>query len=99
MQFKNEFDPTEPTRAELLISGRVQGVFYRQTMLRAAEQGGLAGSATNLPDGRVRVVFEGPSDAVMAAVDVARVGPPAAQVEHFQIEWTEPLGEQGFATS
>ena len=74
MQFENEFDPTEPTRAVLFVSGHVQGVFFRQTMLKAAEAGGLAGSAKNLPDGRVRVIFEGPSDAVMAAVEVARIG-------------------------
>jgi acylphosphatase len=98
MQFEHDLDPNEPARAELTVSGRVQGVFYRQTMARAAEQGGLSGSAVNLPGGDVRVVFEGPAAAVFAAIEIARTGPPAAVVKDVHIEWSEPSGEQGFRT-
>ncbi|MBI4897062.1 MAG: acylphosphatase [Actinobacteria bacterium] len=98
MQFEHDLDPSEPARAELIVSGRVQGVFYRQTIARAAEQGGLSGSAVNLPDGNVRVVFEGPAAAVFAAIEIARTGPPASVVADVRIEWSEPVGEQGFMT-
>ncbi len=98
MQFEHDLDPGEPARAELIVSGRVQGVFYRQTMARAAEKGGLSGSAVNLPDGDVRVVFEGPAAAVFAAIEIARAGPPAAVVEDIQIAWSEPSGERGFTS-
>jgi acylphosphatase len=55
-------------RAEALVSGMVQGVGYRWFVSRAAADRGLAGSATNLPDGRVEVVLEGPADDVRAVL-------------------------------
>ncbi|MBI5310717.1 MAG: acylphosphatase [Actinobacteria bacterium] len=93
-----EYDPGEDARAELVARGLVQGVFYRDTMRRAAETGGLAGSAVNLPDGSVRVIFEGPAVAVLAAIEVAREGSPRAQVDELDIAWSEPRGERGFTT-
>ena len=61
-------------RAVALVSGHVQGVGYRWFVRQQAGERGLAGSATNLPDGRVAVVLEGPADdvrAVLAALDGA----------------------------
>ena len=55
-------------RVVALVSGTVQGVGYRWFVSRAAAARGLAGSATNLPDGRVEVVLEGPADDVRAVV-------------------------------
>jgi acylphosphatase len=55
-------------RVVALISGSVQGVGYRWFVRGRAEAAGLAGSATNLPDGRVEVVLEGPADDVQAVV-------------------------------
>ena len=63
-------------RVVALVSGRVQGVGYRWFVRRLAREAGLAGSATNLPDGRVEVVLEGPEDAVRATV-AALEGPDA----------------------
>jgi len=63
-------------RVVAVVSGHVQGVGYRWFVRDLADRGGLAGSATNLPDGRVEVVLEGPEDDVSAAV-TALEGPRA----------------------
>ena len=63
-------------RAVALVSGSVQGVGYRWFVRGRAEAAGLAGSATNLPDGRVEVVLEGP-DAAVDAVLADLQGPRA----------------------
>jgi acylphosphatase len=55
-------------RVVALVDGQVQGVGYRWFVRQRAASQGLAGSATNLPDGRVEVVLEGPADAVRALV-------------------------------
>jgi acylphosphatase len=62
-------------RVVALVSGSVQGVGYRWFVRGLAQDAGLAGSATNLPDGRVEVVLEGPEDdvaAVLAALEGRR---------------------------
>ena len=59
----------------VLISGRVQGVFFRDSCRRLAEEHDVAGWVRNLPDGRVEAVFEGPPDDVRLLVDWARHGP------------------------
>ena len=84
-------------RAEIDAFGRVQGVFYRDTIRRAALDSGVTGSATNMADGSVSIVLEGPREQVAAVIDVARHGPPAAQVERLEINWEEPVGVTGFA--
>jgi acylphosphatase len=55
-------------RVRALVSGHVQGVGYRWFVRGLASDAGLAGSARNLPDGRVEVVLEGPDDAVAGAL-------------------------------
>ena len=64
------------TRAVAVVSGHVQGVGYRYFVHGLATAAGLVGSATNLADGRVEVVLEGPDDAVDAVV--AELGGPRA---------------------
>ena len=68
-------------RYRLLVSGRVQGVFFRDSCRRLAEQHGVAGWVRNLPDGRVEAVFEGSPDDVRLLVDWARHGPCQAVVD------------------
>ena len=68
------------------MSGRVQGVFYRQTLLRRARELSLCGWVANLRDGRVEAVVEGSEDAVESLVAWARIGPPAARVTDVQLE-------------
>jgi acylphosphatase len=67
---------TEPVRVVAVVSGLVQGVGYRWFVRGLATAAGLAGSASNLPDGRVEVVLEGPGDDVRAVL--AALSGPAA---------------------
>ena len=67
-------------RKRVLVSGLVQGVFYRDTCRRVAEQQGVAGWVRNLPDGRVEAIFEGAADGVDQLISWARHGPRDARV-------------------
>lgn len=67
-------------RKRVLVSGQVQGVFFRDTCRRVAGQQGVAGWVRNLPDGRVEAVFEGDADGVARLVSWARRGPSRATV-------------------
>lgn len=67
-------------RRRVLISGEVQGVFYRDTCRRVAGQQGVAGWVRNLPDGRVEAVFEGAAESVEHMVMWAHRGPSRARV-------------------
>ena len=69
-----------------LVSGRVQGVFYRASAAAEARRLGLAGWARNLPDGRVEVVAAGEADALAALSDWLWKGPPAAAVDGVRVE-------------
>jgi acylphosphatase len=84
---------TEPLRAELTITGRVQGVFYRASAQQEAQRLGLVGEAGNLPDGRVEVTAEGPREAVEELIAWCRRGPPAAQVASVDVKWSSARGE------
>ena len=72
-------------RVRALVEGRVQGVFFRDSMRQRAEQLGLTGIARNLSDGSVEVVFEGEEANVEAALDFLRLGPPLARVERVEV--------------
>jgi acylphosphatase len=87
----------EPTIARLaLISGRVQGVWFRDSLRRLAEPLGVAGWARNRSDGRVELWAEGPADAVGKLLDYAREGPPRAAVERVDVEPASPAGHHSF---
>lgn len=78
---------TEPVvRARVLVSGRVQGVWYRESCRQEAERLGLAGWVRNRSDGRVEIEAEGPRQAVDALVAWAREGPPRAVVVTLVVE-------------
>jgi acylphosphatase len=77
-------------RVRVLVTGRVQGVFYRTTCASRARQLGLAGSVRNLPDGRVEAVFEGRDEDVDVMVEWCRNGPDLARVDALEIV-PEPL--------
>jgi len=74
-------------RAEILVSGRVQGVLYRAFAREEARRLGLTGYCRNLRDGRVEVIAEGPRDDIGVLIERLRVGPPRAKVEDIRIEW------------
>jgi acylphosphatase len=84
-------------RKRLLISGRVQGVFFRDTCQRLAAQQGVYGWVRNLPDGRVEAVFEGPDDRVDRLVTWAYQGPRDARVTDVKVREEPPEGLSGFA--
>lgn len=80
-------------RVHVYVSGRVQGVFYRQNAKRVADSLGLKGWVRNLDDGRVEAIIEGPEEAVMKMVDWMRRGPALAHVERIQVSREIYTGE------
>jgi len=81
-----------------LISGKVQGVFFRASARERALDLGLSGRATNLPDGRVEVIAEGGADALDALQTWLRHGPPMARVDSVErTVWEGPVNP-GFVT-
>ncbi|WP_171053071.1 acylphosphatase [Streptomyces marianii] len=83
-------------RKRVVVSGVVQGVFYRDTCRRVAEEHGVSGWVRNLTDGRVEAVFEGGPDAVETLLRWARVGPPSADVRAVEVSDEESEGLVGF---
>ncbi|HEX5951236.1 MAG TPA: acylphosphatase [Actinomycetota bacterium] len=86
-------------RVRVVVTGRVQGVFFRATCAREARDLGLAGSVRNLPDGRVEAIFEGPEADVDRMVGWCRLGPEYARVDAVEITPEPPAGERGFAVT
>ena len=80
-----------------MIGGRVQGVFFRDSLRRLAEQHGVAGWAHNTAEGTVEAVFEGEPDAVARLLSFAELGPPQAHVDRVEVFEEEPEGLSGFS--
>ncbi|OJW47928.1 MAG: acylphosphatase [Thiobacillus sp. 65-1059] len=70
----------------LRIHGRVQGVWFRESMRREAERLHVAGWVRNAPDGSVEAVVQGSAAAVDALIQWARSGPPLARVERIELD-------------
>jgi acylphosphatase len=79
-------------RYRVFVSGRVQGVFFRDTCRQVAEEHGVGGWVRNLPDGRVEAVFEGTQDDVQKLVDWTRHGPRRAAVADIWVRQEQPEG-------
>ena len=75
----------------------MQGVFFRDTLRRLAEQHQVAGWARNTPEGTVETVLEGERDALDRVVDFARRGPQGALVERVEMTEEPPEGLRGFS--
>jgi len=86
----------DTVRRRLLVDGRVQGVFFRESCRREAERAGVAGWARNLDDGRVEVVVEGAPAAVEQVVAWCRRGPRQAVVTAVHVTEEAPEGVAGF---
>jgi len=86
-------DTKASTRVHLVISGRVQGVWYRASAQREAQGLGLSGWVRNRADGGVEMVAEGSKAALEALLEWCRNGPPMAYVEAVQVRWEDPLHE------
>jgi acylphosphatase len=83
-------------RYRVLVSGRVQGVYFRDTCQRKAHEHGVNGWVRNLPDGRVEAVFEGPADGVDHLIEWARHGPELAVVADVMVQAEQPAGLRTF---
>lgn len=83
-------------RVRVLVSGRVQGVFFRVECARRARDLGVVGYVRNLPDGRVEAAFEGSEKDVDDMVAWCRQGPEWASVEDVGVEEESPTEEQAF---
>jgi acylphosphatase len=83
-------------RVRVVVSGRVQGVFFRVGCAERARELGVAGWVRNTPDGDVEAVFEGSPDRVDAMVAWSRAGPPGARVTGVEVQELELVGDHGF---
>ena len=84
---------TRLVRARIIVSGIVQGVFFRATMQEVARSLGVTGWVRNLPDGRVEAVAEGDEEAVKKLIEWAWRGPRLARVENVEVKWEDYRGE------
>jgi acylphosphatase len=87
---------TTSIRARVIVTGRVQGVFFRDTCRDHARQEHVRGFVRNRADGTVEAEFEGNESAVERMIAWCHVGPPRASVDDVTVERIAPVGEPGF---
>jgi acylphosphatase len=80
-------------RAHVLISGIVQGVFFRHHTGKQAEKHGVYGWVRNLHDGRVEAIFEGEEENVAKVIEFCKRGPPGSEVMSVQVDYGKWTGE------
>ena len=83
----------QPTRAHLIVSGRVQGVCFRLETQKAAKTFGVLGWVRNKRDGTVETVAEGDEPDVTSLINWCRTGPPLSGVQEVVVTWQEYQGE------
>ena len=84
-------------RRRVVVHGQVQGVGFRYSVLRMAQQRDVSGWVSNRADGAVEAVFEGDPDAVERLVDFCRQGPRGAEVDRVDVSEEESEGLAGFS--
>ena len=75
----------EKQRTHILVSGKVQGVFFRQALKVIAKKNNVSGWVRNLPDKRVEAILEGDNNSVNSIIEWARVGPANSHVDNIEI--------------
>ena len=80
------------------VEGYVQGVGFRWFVQRIAGELALSGSATNLPDGSVEIVAEGPRLSCERLIETLRSRRPPGHVSQVAVSWNAPTGMRGFRT-
>lgn len=80
-------------RLTLLVSGKVQGVFFRVNTVQLAQKLGLVGFVQNLPNGQVKIVAEGPEEKLIKLNSWARGGSPSAQVNGLSPKFSKAVGQ------
>lgn len=81
----------------LIISGKVQGVYYRATAKETADKLGLRGWVKNTREGNVEIMANGSAEAVRQFIDWCRLGPPKAMVDDIAITEKEEMQFSGFS--
>lgn len=84
-------------RRRVVVHGHVQGVFFRETTRRLAQEHGVAGWVRNTWEGTVEAVFEGPPEGVERLVDFVHRGPAGASVERVEVFEEDDEGLAGFS--
>lgn len=84
-------------RRRVVVHGRVQGVFFRDSLRRLANENGVSGWARNTREGTVEAVFEGDRDGVERLLSFSRTGPRDARVDEVEVYEEEPEGLSGFS--
>jgi len=74
-------------RVHIFVSGRVQGVFFRDFTYRKANELGLTGWVRNTNDGKVEIIAEGDSNKLNQLIEAVRIGPENAKVQDCQVSW------------
>ncbi len=72
-------------KVKILVSGRVQGVYFRMFTQNKAKQFGIKGHARNLPDGRVEIIAEADQSSIENFIKWCHKGPVTARVDHIEI--------------
>lgn len=80
-------------RAHIFVSGRVQGVFFRQETQELAIRSKVTGWVRNTYDARVEAVFEGEKDDVDMLLEFCKKGSPSARVTKVEVSWENFVGE------
>jgi acylphosphatase len=88
--------PAQPIRVRVIVTGRVQGVWFRDSCRDQARSESVSGFARNRADGTVEVELEGTEPAVERMTAWCRVGPARARVDSVSVERISPVGEPGF---
>jgi acylphosphatase len=88
---------SETVRKRVVVTGHVQGVFFRDSCREQAEMSGVAGWVRNTGEGGLEACFEGEAGAVERLVQWCHSGPRSADVEGVEVTDEEPQGESGFS--
>lgn len=86
-------DAKKKIRAHVFISGKVQGVYFRQNTQQLAIRHGVTGWVRNLDDGRVEAIFEGDDINVNEIIEWCYAGPPKAHVQDVKVKFEKYIGE------
>jgi len=93
MNTEEKINPNKKIRANAIIVGRVQGVFFRMETKQAADRAGISGWVRNKRDGNVEALFEGDEGSVKSVLEWCRKGPPFAYVDRVDVEFEDYKGE------
>jgi len=87
--------PDRRVQIHIIVSGHVQGVFFRYATQSVGEKLGLDGWVRNLYDGRVEAIAEGTRDELEKLLSFVKEGPQGARVENLRFEWNDHRGDPG----